>query len=409
MHIGSPAKPVVSAGDNVKVGQLIGEPAGFVSAPVHASVSGIVKSIEEYDEISGQKAVSVIITADGEQSLYEGLAPPVVTNLQEFLDSVRDSGAVGLGGAGFPTAVKLTVKDTAKLDYIIINGAECEPYITSDTRTMIDETELVRDGILLLKKYFDAKIVIGIESNKPEPIGKMRKIAEAEPGIEVRVLPAMYPQGGEKVLIFNITGRIVPEGGLPLDVGVIVLNCTTVAAIARYINTGIPLVSKRVTIDGSAVKTPKNVIAPIGTPVRELLDYCDCRADDVKKAMYGGPMMGLALPNLDMPVLKYTNAVIAFDAKDAELPAESACIRCGRCARNCPMRLMALELERAFLLKKPEMLEHFKVNLCMECGCCAYNCPSRRPLVQSIKLGKIMLKDYQAAQKAEQEKKAAVV
>ena len=407
MHIGAPAKVVISAGDEVKVGQIIGESAGFVSSPVHASVSGKVLSVNEYDEITGQKAVSVTISADGEQNIYEGLAPPVVTNLQEFLTAVRDSGAVGLGGAGFPTAVKLTVNEENKLDYIIINGAECEPYITSDTRTMIDDAELVRDGILLLKEFFDAKIVIGIENNKAEPIEKMRKIAEAEQGVEVRVLPAMYPQGGEKVLIYNITGRIVPEGGLPLNVGVIVLNCTTVAAIARYVNTGMPIVSKCVTVDGSAVNTPKNIIAPIGTPVRELLDYCGCRMDDVKKVMYGGPMMGLALPNLDMPVMKYTNAVIAFTAKDAELPAESACIRCGRCARNCPMRLMALELERAYLLKKPEMLEHFKVNLCMECGCCAYNCPSRRPLVQSIKMGKIILRDHQAALKAGQEKKAA--
>ena len=404
MHIGGPAKPVVKAGDSVKVGQLIGEPSGFVSSPVHASVSGTVKSIEEYNEITGQKTVSITIAADGKQDMFEGLAPPAVTNLQEFLDAVRSSGAVGLGGAGFPTAVKLTVSDKSKLDYIIINGAECEPYITSDTRTMIDDAELVNDGILLLKKYFDADIIIGVENNKPEPIKNMQKIADAVSGVEVRVLPAMYPQGGEKVLIYNITGRIVPEGGLPLDVGVIVLNCTTVAAIARYINTGVPIISKRVTVDGSAVKTPKNVIALIGTPVSELLDFCGCQANDVKKAMYGGPMMGLALPSLDMPVLKYTNAVIAFNAKDAELPAESACIGCGRCARNCPMQLMALELERAYLLKKPEFLEHFKVNLCMECGCCAYNCPARRPLVQSIKLGKIMLRDYQAQQKAAQEK-----
>ena len=407
MHIGGPAKPVVKAGDGVKVGQMIGEPSGVVSSPVHSSVSGTVKSVDEYDEITGQKTVSITIAADGKQDLLESLAPPVVTNLQEFLDAVRNSGAVGLGGAGFPTAVKLTVNEKNKLDYIIINGAECEPYITSDTRTMIDDAELVKDGILLLKKFYDAKIIIGIENNKPEAIQKMQSIAGAVPGAEVKVLPAMYPQGGEKVLIYNITGRIVPEGGLPLDVGVIVLNCTTVGAIARYINTGMPIISKRVTVDGSAVKTPKNVIALIGTPVSELLGFCGCAAGDVKKAMYGGPMMGLALPSLDMPVLKYTNAVIAFNAKDAELPAESACIRCGRCARNCPMKLMALELERAFLLKKPDLLEHFKVNLCMECGCCAYNCPSRRPLVQSIKLGKIMLRDYQAEQKAAKEKLAA--
>ena len=397
MHIGAPAKPVVSTGDKIKVGQLIGEPAGFVSAPIHSSVSGVVKSVNEYDDITGQKAVSVTITADGEQSLYEGIAPPILNNHDEFLDAVRNSGAVGLGGAGFPTAVKLTVKDSVKLDCIIINGAECEPYITSDTRTMIDDVELVRDGILQLKKYFDAKIIIGIENNKPDPIKNMRKIADSETGVEVRTLPTMYPQGGEKVLIYNVMGRIVPEGGLPLDVGVIVLNCTTVAAIARYINTGVPIVSKCVTVDGSAVNSPKNVIAPIGTPVGELLDYCGCRREDLKKVLYGGPMMGTALPSLDMPVLKNTNAILALSAKDAQPPVESACIRCGRCAKNCPMRLATLEFERAFLLKKPETLGHYKVNLCMECGCCAYNCPARRPLLQSIKLGKIMLREYQTA------------
>ena len=407
MHIGAPSKPVVKAGDEVKVGQLIAEPSGAVSAPVHASVSGVVKSVDEYDEITGQKAASITITADGAQILYEGLKAPSVTNYEEFLGAVRDSGVVGLGGAGFPTAVKLNVQDLGKLDYIIINGAECEPYITSDTRTMIDDAELVRDGILLLKKYFSAKVVIGIENNKPEPIEHMSKIAQSGQGVEVKALPSRYPQGGEKVLIYNVTGRAIPEGGLPLDVGVIVINCTTLAAIARYINTGMPLVSKRVTVDGSAVKAPKNLIVPIGTPIGEMLDYCGCRREDVRKVLYGGPMMGLAVPSFEMPVLKSTNALLAFSAKDAQLPGESACIRCGKCAYNCPMRLMTLELERAFLLKKPEMLEHYKVNLCMECGCCAYNCPARRPLVQSIKLGKIMLRDYQTAQKAALEKKEA--
>ena len=405
MHIGAPANPVVNAGDEVKVGQVIGEPSGFVSVPVHSSVSGKVKSINEYYGFTGQKDISITITSDGEQALYEGLSTPAVTNRSEFIDAVRNSGVVGLGGAGFPTAVKLTVKDSGTLDYIIINGAECEPYITSDTRTMIDDTEFVRDGIELLRRYFDTRIVIGIENNKPEPIENMRRIAEALQGVEVRVLPVMYPQGGEKVLIYNITGRIVPEGGLPLDVGVIVLNCTTVAAIARFISTGIPIVSKCVTIDGSAVGNPKNVIVPIGTSIIDILDYCGCRHDEIKKVLLGGPMMGVAVQNLDMPVLKNTNALIALTAKDAEPPLESACIRCGRCGRNCPMRLMALELERAFLMKKPEVLEHFKINLCMECGCCAYNCPARRPLVQSIKLGKIMLRDYKAALSAAREKK----
>jgi len=404
MHIGAPAIPVVKEGDEVKVGQLIGKADGFVSANVHASVSGKVKSIYAYDETGGRKAVSITITADGLQTPWEGISPAPAANYQEFLDAIRNSGVVGLGGAGFPTGVKLSVKEPDKLEYIIINGAECEPYITSDTRTMIDDAELVRDGLVLLKRFYGAKIVIGIEDNKPEPIKTMLEIAGRAPGVEVRALPSIYPQGAEKVLIYNITGRVVPEGGLPLDTGVIVVNCTTLAAIARYINTGVPVVSKCVTVDGTAVRNPKNIIAPIGTPVRMLFDYCGGLSDDVKKVLYGGPMMGIALPNLDMPVLKSTNAVLAFREKDAAQPTESACIRCGRCAANCPMRLAALEFERAYLLKKPEVLEHFKVDLCMECGCCAYNCPAHRPLIQSIKLAKAMLSNYKAEQKAAEAK-----
>jgi len=407
MHTGAPAKPVVKAGDAVKVGQLIGEAAGAVSAPVHASVSGTVKSVDGYNEVTGQKSESVTISADGLQTPFAEPTPVNVADIGEFLAAVRNSGLVGLGGAGFPTAVKLTVGDSAKLDYIIINGAECEPYITSDTRTMIEDAELIHDGIALLKRFFNAAVIIGIESNKKEPIERMQKIAADLSGVEVRALPAMYPQGGEKVLIYNITGRAVPEGGLPLDVGVIVLNCTTLAALARYIRTGMPLVSKRVTVDGPAVKQPKNLLVPIGTRIGELLDYCGCDRETVKKALYGGPMMGLAVPNLDVPVLKSTNAIVAFTAAEASLPGETACIRCGVCASNCPMGLMTMEIERSFLLKKPELLDHYKVNLCMECGCCAYNCPARRPLVQSIKLGKIMLREHQAALKAEQEKKSA--
>ncbi|MCL1835358.1 MAG: electron transport complex subunit RsxC [Oscillospiraceae bacterium] len=393
MHIGAPAKPVVSAGDSVKVGQLIGEAGGAVSAPVHSSVSGKVRSIDEYDPATGQKATSITIEADGEQTLFEGIEPKSIDNAEQFLDAVRESGVVGLGGAGFPTAVKLTVREGAKLDCIIINGAECEPYITSDTRTMIDDARLIKIGISLLSRFYKVEsILIGVENNKPEAIGKMEEIAEGMEGVEVRRMPSRYPQGGEKVLIYNLTGRIVPEGGLPLDVGVIVLNCTTLAAIARYIETGVPLVSKCVTVDGSAVKVPKNVIAPIGTPVSDLFEFCGGLTSDAAKVLYGGPMMGVAIPGIDMPVLKNTNAVLAFRRSDAKLPPETACIRCGRCAANCPMGLAAAEIERAFLLKKKELLELYKVGLCMECGCCAYNCPARRPLVQSIKLGKAMLR-----------------
>ena len=406
MHIGAPSKPVVSAGDTVKVGQLVAEGSGFVSSPVYSSVSGKVKSIEEFEGANGSRTTAVIITSDGAQTLCEDIKPPEVTDTKSLLKAVRDSGAVGLGGAGFPTAVKLTVDDPAKIEYILINGAECEPYITSDTRTMIDDAELVWEGALLLKKYLGVKnIVIAIENNKPEPIRKMKALAGGGDGIEVRALPSLYPQGGEKVLIYNVTGRVVPEGKLPLDAGVVVLNCTTLATIARYIKTGIPLVSKCITVDGSAVTEPKNVIAPIGTPVKALFEYCGGFKAEAKKVLYGGPMMGIAIHDLSLPVLKSTNAVLAFNEKDARLPEESACIRCGRCAARCPLKLMPFAIETAFKLKKPELLEKQKVNVCMECGCCAYTCPAKRPLVHVMKLSKAMLRDYQAAKKAEQEKK----
>ena len=401
MHIGAPAKPVVKTGDEVKVGQLIAEAGGFVSSPVYSGVSGKVKKIDDMLMSGGQFVPAVTIETDGLQTMVEGIGPPKVGSLQEFLDAVRQSGVVGLGGAGFPTAVKLTVKDLSAIEAVIINGAECEPYITSDTRTMLDDSDLIWEGIELLKKHLQVKrVIIGIEDNKPECISTYKKLCVSGGGVEVKALPAMYPQGGEKVLIFNTIGRIVPEGKLPLDVGAIVINCTTLAAIAKYIKTGLPLVEKCITVDGSAVKNPKNVIAPIGTPVRDVFEFCGGFKSEPKKVLYGGPMMGLAVPDLDAPILKNTNAILAFDEKDAVLPKETACIKCGRCVAHCPLNLAPTDIETAFKLKKPEDLEELKVNLCMECGCCAYVCPANRPLVQVNKLAKAMLRDYQTAQKA---------
>jgi len=392
MHMGSPAKHVVSVGDYVKVGQLIGEPDGKVSSPVHSSVSGKVKNIDDLDGLTGRKAISITIASDGEQTLYEGITPPSVTNEEQFLEAVKNSGVVGLGGAGYPIAPQLML-DGAKLDYILINGAECEPFITSDTRAMLDDAEYVLEGALFLKQYVNpTNVVICIEDNKPEAIKKMQELSANVSGIEVHVLPSSYPQGERTVLIYNVTGRIVPDRKPDICVGCLVLNCTTVAAIAKYIKTGIPLVSKCVTVDGSAVKNPKNVIVPIGTPLRELFDYCGS-LDDVKKVMLGGPMMGVAVPNLDVPVVKTTNAVLAFSAKDADSPAPSACIKCGRCVEKCPMKLMPLLIEGAYELKKIDLLRKYKVNMCLECGCCSYVCPAKRPLVQTINLSKSLLRE----------------
>lgn len=405
MHIGAPSKPVVKPGDEVKVGQLLAEASGFVSSPVYASVSGKVRSIDAFEGANGARTTAIVIAADGLQTIYDDLTPPLVTNTEDFITAVRDSGAVGLGGAGFPTAVKLKV-EPGTIDTIIINGAECEPYITSDTRTMLDDADLVYEGALLLKTHMGVKsLIIAVEDNKPEPVKKLWELSAGDGVIEIRTLPALYPQGGEKVLIYHTTGRIVPEGKLPLDVGVVVLNVTTVATIARYIKTGVPLVSKCVTVDGPAVKEPKNVIAPIGTPVRALFDYCGGFREEAKKVLYGGPMMGIAIHDLSLPVLKSTNAVLAFGEKDAKLPQETACIRCGRCAAHCPLKLMPFSIETAYQLKKPELLEKYKVNICMECGCCAYACPAKRRLVHVMKLSKAMLREYQTAVKAEQDKK----
>ena len=397
MHIGKPAKVAVKRGDTVKVGQLIGEADGFISAPVHSSVSGTVAKIEEMTLSNGAKGQCVVIDTDGEQAVFEGVKPPEVHDLDSFTEAVRQSGAVGLGGAGFPTFVKLSVKDLSKLDAVVINAAECEPYITSDTRTMLDKSDDIMRGIEAVKKYLQPnRFIIGIEKNKPGAIKKMQELASQSEGVEVKVLPSSYPQGGEKVLVFNTVGKIIPKGGLPLDVGVIVINVTTLAFIGNYLKTGMPLVNKCVTVDGSAVKEPKNVIAPIGMSIADVLEQSGGTKSEVAKALYGGPMMGLAVPSLDSPILKNTNAITAMDIKEATPPKTTPCIRCGACLNHCPLRLDPREIARAYKLGSVEDLQTLHVDLCMECGCCSYICPAHRPLVQTNKLAKALLRVNQA-------------
>ena len=402
MHIGKPAKAVVKRGDAVKVGQLIGEADGFVSSNIHSSVSGTVKKIDEMLSSQGSMMPCVVIETDGKQELYEEIKPPEVGDFESFVAAVKNSGAVGLGGAGFPSFVKLNVKDLSKIDAVVINAAECEPYITSDTRTMIDKGEYVFAGIEAIKKYMGVKrFIIGIENNKRKAIEKMNELAEKTDGVEVHVLPSIYPQGGEKVLVYNTVKKVIPRGGLPLDVGVIVINVTTLAFIAEYLEKGIPLVEKCITVDGSAVKEPKNVIAPIGTSIRDLLEGAGGTDGTPAKVLYGGPMMGIAVPLLDEPVLKNTNAIIAMDEKDAAPMKMTPCISCGACLSHCPLRLEPREIFRAYNNNSPEDLERLCVDLCMECGCCSFVCPANRPLVQTNKLAKIMLRKYLAAKKEE--------
>lgn len=406
MHIGRPAIPLVKVGERVTVGQLIASADGFISAPVHSSVSGKVKKLDELTMSNGMKTKAVVIETDGLQEVCETVKPPVVTDFDSFINAVKESGVVGLGGAGFPTFVKLGVKDLSKVEAIVINAAECEPYITSDTRTMLDKADYISKGIDLLHKYLGTKrIIIGIENNKKQCIEKMQEMASKKNNVEVKVLPSVYPQGGEKVLVFNTIGKIVPKGGLPLDVGAIVINCTTLATIAEYIETGMPLVEKCITVDGSAVSEPKNVVAPIGTPIQNLFDFCSGFKSEPKKVLYGGPMMGIAVPSLDVPVLKMTNAVIALDEKEAVLPKTTACIGCGECINHCPLRLDPPAIAKAYKLNAPEELKNLCADLCMECGCCAYVCPAKRHIVQTNKLTKAMLNKYLREQKEKEEGK----
>ncbi len=407
MHIGAPAEPVVKPGDAVKVGQLIARPGGFVSSPVYSSVSGKVKKVDDMLMSTGRFMKAVTIETDGEQAVCEDLKPPEVTDFASFINAVRDSGVVGLGGAGFPTAVKLGVKDLNQIEAVIINGAECEPYVTSDTRTMLDDAEWIGQGIDLLQRYLNAKrVIIGVEKNKPECIRSMEALAQERPGVEVMGLPPLYPQGGEKVLIYNTTGRVVPEGKLPLDAGAVVINCTTLAAIAKYVKTGMPLVEKVVTVDGSAVREPKNVIAPIGASMQSLFDFCGGFKSEPRKVLYGGPMMGIAVPNTEFPVMKNTNAILALDESDAVLPEPTACIRCGSCVDACPLHLMPAAIEAAYNKRNVDKLRALHANLCMECGCCSFVCPARRMLVQTNKLAKGLIAADNAAKKAEADRKA---
>ena len=394
MHIGAPAKVLVKVGQEVKVGEKIGEAGGFVSAPIHSSVSGKVKMISELLMANGSKSPAVVIAADGLQEVSPDVKPPEVTDLPSFTNAVRESGLVGLGGAGFPTSVKLSPKDPYQIDVLLINGAECEPFITSDMRTMLDDGEHIIKGINYVRKYLGhKKAVIAIEDNKPKAIKYLKELASKEENIEVVALPASYPQGGEKVLIYNVLGRIVPQGKLPSDVGVIVMNVTSTAFLSKYMETGMPLVEKCLTVDGTAVANPQNVIAPIGTPYKDIFDFCGGFKSEPKKVLMGGPMMGISVPSLELPLLKNNNAILAFGKDEAILPPTTACIRCGRCIAACPMNLAPVELETAYKLKDAVKLKELKVDLCMECGCCSFVCPARRDLVLNNKLAKALVKE----------------
>ncbi len=395
-HIGAPCKPLVQKGDYVKVGQLIGDVDAFVSAPIYSSVSGTVAGIEEQRSAMGGTDTLVVIEADKKQEPYEGIKVPEAKDLPEFIKAIRDSGLVGLGGASFPTHIKFNPKNIDDVHTLIVNAAECEPFITSDHRAMLEDAEDLISGCQLVMKYIGLdEGYIGIEENKPDAIEHIDKLLASKgiTNIHTFKLQARYPKGAERVLVYEITGKKMNAGVLPAELGVILSNVTTIAFVGKYFRTGMPLVSKRVTVDGDAVAQPKNVIVPIGARICDVIEFCGGYKQEPRKILMGGPMMGRAIVSDEMPVVKNNNAILAFSKEKAAVKEETACINCGRCHRACPFGLIPTALAKAYEAKDAQALSDLQVMQCMECGSCSYVCPARRPLSFMNKLGKAIVKE----------------
>ncbi|MCD7868188.1 MAG: electron transport complex subunit RsxC [Clostridiales bacterium] len=386
-HIGAPATPLVKKGDHVLVGQKIAEAGGFVSTPVHASVSGKVKTIEKRLTATGTMADAIIIENDQQYEETEFVpADPDTLTKEEILSRIREGGVVGMGGAGFPTQVKLSPKEPEKIDHVLVNGAECEPYLTSDYRRMLEEPEVVIGGLeIILKLFPKAKGCICIEDNKPDCIEKMTGLTKNHPNIEVKTLKTKYPQGGERVLIYAVTGREINSTMLPADVGCVVDNIDTVAAVYHAVKEGRPLIDRIITVTGDAIRKPKNFTVRTGTNMRELIEAAGGLTDPVTKVISGGPMMGFALYSLDVPCVKTTSAFLCLEKDPVAEAKTTACINCGRCVSVCPGHVIPARLATFAERGDMESFQKYDGMECCECGCCSYICPAKRPLTQSIK------------------------
>lgn len=390
-HIGAPCEACVEKGETVKVGQMIGKPSSFVSSPVHSSVSGMVKEIT-LQPVLGGKELCVVIENDGAYTVHESVQPKgKLEDLSsaDLMQIVKDAGIVGMGGAGFPTHVKLSPPPEKKIDTVILNGAECEPFLTADHRLMIETPERVVRGLEAIMKILGVtQGFIGIEDNKPDAIQAMKKAATGKNGISVVGLHTKYPQGAEKQLIYACTKRMVPSGGLPMETGVVVNNVATAAAVDDAIQTGMPLIERICTVTGPGVLAPKNVKIRMGTPLRSIIEFCGGLRPETDKVILGGPMMGMATNTIDIPATKTTSGILALMGSDAHLPEAGPCIKCSKCVSICPAFIEPLNVS-AYSMKG--MLEHAeKAHAldCIECGSCSFVCPAKRPLLPTIRLAK---------------------
>lgn len=401
-HIGAPAKAIVKVGAEVQRGELIAAAGGFVSCPLHAPVTGRVTALELRPHPSGKMLPAIVITADpySDQKMPPS-APLDIESLsaQEIVKKVQESGLVGLGGAAFPTHVKFAVPDGKRVDCVIINGCECEPYLTCDHRVMLERPEAVLRGTQIAMRLVGAeRAVIGIEANKPDAVAALQKLAPKN--ISIITLQVKYPQGAEKMLISAALGREVPSGGLPLDIHFLVNNVGTTAALADWFDAGIPLIERVVTVTGSGVRQPRNLLVPLGTPVKVLLDYCGGLKPNVRQMIMGGPMMGMAQKQLGVPVLKGTSGLLVLTDENVVTHEEYACIRCSRCLEACPMFLNPTRLALLARAGRVADLAAYHAMDCFECASCSYVCPSNIPLVQWIRMGKAQMREAAAREKA---------
>lgn len=393
-HIGAPATSCVAKGDHVRVGQLIGQSSGFVSANVHSPISGVVTAVDSLPDGAGLRKPAIVIEREGDEWLEtidrsDALIQSCHLTPKEIIDKIAAAGLVGMGGATFPAHVKLSIPAGQKAECLIINGVECEPYLTSDYRTMLERGSEVLVGVQILCKALDVnKAYIGIEDNKPEAISHLTTLAAGYPHIEIVPLRTKYPQGGEKQLIQAITGKAVPSGGLPIHVGVVVQNIGTALAVYEAVQKNKPLIERVVTVTGKTLRDPSNFMVRIGTPISSLIDLCGGMPQDALKVINGGPMMGRALANIDAPVTKGTSGIVIMRNRESLRTPASSCIKCAKCVGVCPMGLEPYLLNKLTRLKRFDDLEPLRITDCIECGSCAYTCPASIPLLDYIRVGK---------------------